>query len=108
MVLTDESNKVEWTGFVTPNLYDMGFEAVKEELEVECQDALSTLQYFKYQPISEKPRTNTFLDIIRTIFRNKTPYTYMYFPSFLEGIRLDSLKMSEQNFFKDDGDDWTM
>ena len=34
VVLTDESGKVEWTGFVTPNLYDMGFETDKEELEI--------------------------------------------------------------------------
>jgi hypothetical protein len=32
----------------------------------------------------------------------------MYFPSFLEGITLDNLKVSEQNFFKEDDDDWTM
>ena len=108
VVLTDEAGKVEWTGFVTPNLYDMGFETDKEELEIECQDALSTLQYFKYEPIEDKPKTFTFLNIIRTIFRKKTPYTYMYFPSFLDGIKLDSLKISEQNFFKEDGDDWTM
>jgi len=36
VVLTDEAGKVEWTGFVTPNLYDMGFETDKEELEIEC------------------------------------------------------------------------
>lgn len=108
VVLTDEKDNVEWTGFVTPNLYDMGFESVKEELEIECIDALSSLQYFKYQVIDTKPKTNSFLDIIRTIFRNHTPYQYMYFPNFLDGITLDKLKVSEQNFMDEDGDDWTM
>ena len=106
--LTDEQGNVEWTGFVTPNLYDMGYEADKEEIEVECIDALSTLQYFKYTSIESQPKTKSFLDIIKHILKDKTPYTYMYFPSFLEGITLDNLKVSEQNFFKEDDDDWTM
>ena len=104
VVLTNEKGDVEWTGFVTPNLYDMGFESDKEELEIECQDALSSLQYFKYKVLEEKAKTQSFLDIIRNIFRNKTPYKAMYFPSFLENITLDKLKISEQNFM----DDWTM
>lgn len=108
VVLTDESGKVIWTGFVTPNLYDMGFETDKEEIEIECQDALSTLQYFKYQVVDSKPKAQSFLTIIRNIFRNKTPYKLMYFPSFLENITLDNLKLSEQNFMDEDGDDWTM
>ena len=106
--LTDEVGNIEWTGFVTPNLYDMGYESDKEELEIECMDALSTLQYFKYTAIGDKPRTNSFLDIIKHILKNKTPYTYMYFPSYLQGITLDKLKICEQNFFDKDGDDWTM
>lgn len=106
--LTDEQGNVEWTGFVTPNLYNMGYEADKEEIEVECIDALSTLQYFKYTSIESQPKTKSFLDIIKHILKDKTPYTYMYFPSFLEGITLDNLKVSEQNFFKEDDDDWTM
>lgn len=108
VTLTDEDGKVVWTGFVTPNLYDMGFETDKEEIEIECQDALSTLQYFKYQVVDTKPKTQTFLTIIRNILRNKTPYKLMYFPSFLENITLDKLKLSEQNFMDEDGDDWTM
>lgn len=108
VVLTDEDNNVEWTGFVTPNIYDMGFDYDKEELEIECQDALSTLQYFKYQTIDSKPKTKSFLDIIRIILKQKTPYTYMYFPCFLDGITLDKLSIAEQNFLDEDGDDWTM
>ena len=109
VVLTDENGNVEWTGFVTPNLYDMGYESDKEELEIECIDELSTLQYFKYSTIDTKPKTNSFLDIIKNILYYKTPYTYMYFPSFLEGITLDKLKISEQNFLGEEDDDiWTM
>ena len=61
----------------------MGYKTDKEELEIECMDALSTLQYFKYSPMDSKPKTKTFLEIIKHILKNKTPYTYIYFPSFL-------------------------
>ena len=84
----------------------MGYETDKEELEIECIDALSSLQYFKYTSIDEKPKTKNFLDIIKHILYSKTPYKYMYFPSFLDGITLDKLKICEQNFFGDDN--WTM
>lgn len=61
VTLTDEKGNVEWTGFVTSNIYDMGFEYVKEELEIECQDALSSLQYFKYKVIDVKKESTYFL-----------------------------------------------
>ena len=38
-----------WTGYVRPNLYDVGFERRRELIQIECQDALSTLQYFPYK-----------------------------------------------------------
>ena len=109
VVLTDEVGNVEWTGYVTPNMYDMGYESDKEELEIECIDALSTLQYFKYTSVEGKAKTKSFLDIIKNILRSKTPYTYLYFPSYLEGITLDKLKICEQNFYGEDEEDtWTM
>lgn len=43
-----KENSIEWTGYATPNLYDMGFTKYKETIEIECIDALSTLQYIKY------------------------------------------------------------
>ena len=43
-----KDSTIVWTGYVTPNLYDMGFEKDREEVEIECIDALSTLQYIKY------------------------------------------------------------
>ena len=108
VVLTNSNGLVKWTGYVTPNLYDMGFESDKEEIEIECQDELSTLQYFKYQPIEGKPLTKSLLEIIRYILSSRTRYQIMYFPLFLDGITLDKLKISEQNFMGEDGDNWTM
>jgi len=43
----------------------MGFVEEREEVEIECIDALSTLQYIKYQ--SDNKNVVTFLDIIRKL-----------------------------------------
>jgi hypothetical protein len=59
--------------------------------------------------VEGKAKTKSFLDIIKNILRSKTPYTYLYFPSYLEGITLDKLKICEQNFYGEDEEDtWTM
>lgn len=53
---------VEWIGFVTPNTYNQNYTLIKQNFTLECQDALSTLQYdTKYQPFT------TFTDYISWI-----------------------------------------
>lgn len=34
-----KGSSIEWTGYATPNLYDMGFTKYKETIEIECIDA---------------------------------------------------------------------
>lgn len=119
VVLTDESGAVVWTGFVTPNLYDMGFVEEREEIEIECIDGLSTLQYFKYK--TEKKSVITFLQIIRKLLAQCNSYTYFYFPDNIQLSKdyttsiLGQLYISEENFFDkkedeetDDEVAWTM
>ena len=43
----------------------MGFVEEREEIEIECIDALSTLQYIKYS--STKKAVKTFVAIIRKL-----------------------------------------
>lgn len=54
---------VEWCGYATPNVFNQGYTNPKEEYILECQDVLTTLQYFDY--VSEQRGTSTFLDTIR-------------------------------------------
>ena len=117
--LTDESGAVVWTGYVTPNLYDMGFVEDREEIEIECIDGLSTLQYFKYK--TEKKSVITFLQIIRKLLSSCNCYRYFYFPDNIQlfdtytASILGQLYISEENFFDkkedeetDDDVAWTM
>ena len=64
VTLTDKNGVVEWTGFITPSLYDIGYNAYREEFSVDCLDGLSTLQYYKYTPIGTVADTHRLLDIV--------------------------------------------
>lgn len=119
VVLTDESGAVVWTGYTTPNLYDMGFVEEREEVEIECIDALSTLQYIKYS--SERKDIVSFLYIIRKLLQNCNAYKNFYISNNIQLQKngsetiLDKLFISEENFFDkkednevDDDVAWTM
>ena len=119
MELTDESGNMVWTGYVTPNLYDMGFEEEREEVEIECIDSLSTLQYFKYS--TDKKGVVSFLTLIRKLLQKCNSYTNFFFPDNIQLQKdgnttiLDKLYISEENFFDKKEDDetddevaWTM
>ena len=43
-----ETNTIVWTGYVTPCLYDMDYNTPTYQLDTECIDGLSTLQYIDY------------------------------------------------------------
>lgn len=47
--LLDKSNKIIWTGYITPELYSQEYSGFNFELEIECISALSTLEYFKFE-----------------------------------------------------------
>ena len=109
VVLTNSSNLVEWTGYATPNLYDMGYQAI-ETIDIECIDGLSTLQYIKYTPVGEEKTVRSFAEIVRHILQQCHCYTYFYVsrnsgvPG-TSGSVLDNLYVSESNFFEKKSDD---
>lgn len=77
MVLTDDdSGAVVWSGYATPNLYDMGFVEDREGIEIECIDALSTLQYIKYSTV--KKDIVSFLYLIRKLLQACNAYSNFY------------------------------
>ena len=102
-----QGNNVVWTGYVTPNLYDMGFDEEREEVEIECIDALSTLQYYKYQSATKS--VVSFLDIIAYCLNQCNAYSYFYVSNNLhltDGLSIiEELKISESNFFDEKDDE---
>lgn len=104
------SDTLMWTGYVTPNLYDQGFSKHIEEVQVECIDALSTLQYFKYS--TENKSTVTFWYIINKLIKQCNAYTQFYISDNTQltedgnSCIAKKLYISESNFFdeKEDGE----
>lgn len=114
VTLTDDNDKIIWVGYVTPNLYSQGYENPEEIIEVECIDALSTLQYFEYEPIGTSRDIVRFAELINHLLSKCNAYEYFYFS---DNIKVDStstfpiisrLTISEQNFFDEDDEPMKM
>lgn len=97
----------------------MGFVEEREQIDIECIDALSTLQYIKYD--SDNKNVVTFLDIIRKVLQSCNAYRHFYFTNNIQlekdatATVLDKLYIAEDNFFdkkqdKETDEDvaWTM
>ena len=107
-----KGNDIEWVGYVEPSLYDIGFVYKNEELEVNCLDGLSTLQYLRYKPIGTEKGVYTITDILKHILQQCNCYNYVHVQNNLfvttgdsevyENI-FDKVKISEQIFFDADG-----
>lgn len=117
--LIDGTANIVWTGYVTPNLYDMGFNEEREEVAIECIDALSTLQYIKYN--TDNKSVVTFLEVVRKVLQSCNAYKTFYVSNNTQlnqngtDTILDKLYISEENFFDEKKDDetdddvaWTM
>lgn len=46
-----KENQVIWCGYATPNAYSQSYEDYFDTFELECQDGVSTLQYYDYEYI---------------------------------------------------------
>ena len=107
--LRNSSNLVEWVGFATPNLYNMGYKAI-ETIDIECIDGLSTLQYIKYTPVGENKAVRSFSEIIGNILQQCHCYSYWYVSnnSSIPGVSgsiMSNLYISECNFFESKSDE---
>ena len=116
-----KGSEIVWAGFITPNLYDQGFNEFRETIALEAIDGLSTLQYYKYTPVGKTKNIVSFIDIINHLINQCHCYNYFYIS---DNIQKDNttnhsitefLYISEQNFFDDKKDNetdndvaWTM
>lgn len=111
--LIDNSGNIKWVGYLTPNLYSMGYENETEEIELEAIDGLSTLQYYKYTPIKGNKDIVNIRVIIDKLLSKSNCYSRYYISNatVLSGTT-DSLPsklyISENNFFDEDDEAMTM
>lgn len=107
--LLDKNDTVVWTGYAEPNLYNMGFEEYREEVQIECIDALSSLQYIKY----DSRNIISFIALLRYLLQKCNAYSYLYISDSLQLTKTDTtaifdkLLISGSNFFDKKDDDET-
>ena len=107
--LRNGANLVEWTGFATPNLYDMDYQAI-QTIDIECIDGLSILQYIKYTPVGETKAVRSFREIVDHILEQCHCYGSWNInvnggvPG-TTGSIMDNLYVSESNFFEKKSDE---
>lgn len=100
-----KDSEIVWTGFITPNLYDQGFDEFRETISLEAIDGLSTLQYYKYTPVGKTKDIVSFISIINHLISQCHSYSYFYISDNIQKDNTtnssinESLYISEQNFF---------
>lgn len=109
-----KDNQIQWTGYATPNTYDQGFDSNLETIQIECIDALSTLQYIKFLPSNKN--VDSFINIIQYLIGKCNEYKYIYVSdntTISSNPIMNDLYISKNNFFdqneeKDDKENaWT-
>lgn len=111
IILYNSKNDIEWTGYLTPNVYNNSWEGGNQKMEIEAIDALSTLQYFKYECVNGSSKdVVSFTSILNKLLSKCDSYSKFYFSSNTKltsdstGSLIDNLFISEENFYdqKDD------
>jgi hypothetical protein len=104
-----KNGKIEWIGFITPNLYDQPYDYEKEDLQLECRCAISALQDFKYEAKARKVKS--FLDVIIDMLNKIDCYSAIRCNSKMSlnnsNELLSKLVISESNFFEEKDSDET-
>lgn len=100
-----KDSEIVWAGFITPNLYNQGFNEFRETISLEAIDGLSILQYYKYIPVGETKDIVSFISIINHLISQCHSYSYFYISDNIQKDNTtdssinESLYISEQNFF---------
>jgi hypothetical protein len=114
VILTNETTgNIEWCGYLTPKIYDMGYTEENEVIELEASDCISILQYLDYEAYRNKGLINLH-QIISRLCSATEILTGYYWPltkwrADNDYLRLTDLEISEANFFSSDTDEpWTL
>ena len=116
IVLIDSANnKVEWAGYVMPNVYSSDYISV-DSVDIEAIDTIACLENIKYSYIGENASFCSFYDIMMHIINKADPQKSIdklrvqecnkvsYFDT---DCILESLYINEHNFFDELGEPMT-
>ena len=105
-VMLKGNNQTLWDGYLTPKIYNQGYQDCLETIQLEAADCLSSTQYIYYE--TEVKTVKSFRDIIGYIL-NQTNIEGFYWPATRwvndKQVYPDELLISENNFFSSDTDE---
>lgn len=111
-----KNNIVYWCGFIKPEIYTQDYSSTTFELEIECISAMSSLEFIDFkQTTGVDPEKRIFISLWKllknSILASNGQYEAVYFPHVYASSKekyplpenvLESLTISEQNFFDED------
>lgn len=116
---SDKQNYItEWVGFAVPNSYNQSYSNETDDFELECQDALSTLQYVRYK--RNFAQHNSIQHYLFSAIQQLEVFTDIYWPDSTKAIKtnvddsslgsfkkecsiLEEVYIKELNWFDEDG-----
>lgn len=101
-----------WCGFIKPEMYTQDYSSIKFNLEVNCYSAMSVLEFVEYKQSGEERGFVSLWSLLKKcIEESKGKYSAIYLPH-VYGLSqsdynswnnpLESMMVSEQNFFDED------
>ena len=117
-VTLKDANGVRWCGFIEPELYTQDYVSDLFELEINCISAMSVLEYIDYKQQGEKRGFVSLWDLLKKcIDESRGQYQHVYVPHVYASSKekyeawenpLESMYVSEQNFFDEDDEPMTL
>lgn len=113
-VTLKRKGSITWCGFIKPELYTQDYSSKLFELEIECQSAMSTLEFIPYKQIGEEEKIFVSLwDLLKkAISSSNARYSAVYVPHVYSKSESDykagtdnvlsEMTVSEQDFFDED------
>lgn len=112
----EDDDRIEWCGFLQPNLYNQGYSSEIEEIEFEASDCLSSLQYLKYEDYYSNGRMSVPFSyaigdimekckLIKSYYITKKQYNDNIST---QDLKLNNFFIAEHNFFSEEDEPWTL
>lgn len=102
--LTNQTtNKVEWTGYVTPSMYSQSFDKCVEEIQIDCVDGIAVLKDLQFEIEGEK--ITSLAQIIFNCLKKSGCYSSFYISDNVQFTQtgtesiIEKLRISQSNFF---------
>lgn len=103
-ILDKTNDKLIFTGYTVPNIYDQGYSTYYDYLEIECVETTCILKYIKYSPIGSTKEVVSFKSIIDKCMEAASIQNYYVQDSYRlpnTSSFIDQLYIDENNFFDD-------